>query len=638
MEDKSLIKKYENFLKLNHLELSSTSAKDFIDLEEGPSLMELSMEYVKKGTQMQSKTTKVKYFQNALKVNPENFAAKVTMVEALGYDLDKYKNILNEEYERLLKSEYLDPKYYINGIVDFSKYQETFNYLRGLRSYFITLIAKEHFDIAINIGQEILELNPTDHFHVKSSLCFLYLRAHDTISAISLFKKDDNLIPGTKELTSSFAAYLNQDSKKSKEYLSDLEAVNPYLYRLVTGEITIDLPMGLETLYSDSLYVYLGLVTIGSDLKKYESIIEESRQEHPILESLTKDELDVLKVMIFDNSLYFDTILIKKAAKKFHLVDYVSTYSDGRMDSILLALTSRGIIKNGQITIYGRMVRNCLEDYLIDESNRLKDEALKLFESNEDTKGLELLLNAMDYAPHDYFLKKIYLFHKKPFDYHYARSIIHEMGMIYKDFESFKSYSTISSRQKLEEAMDEIHYEYYKEAYKEKGIKGLIEAYQFLENQFNKYTNLVQMAQYLNKDELPDDDKHLFYNLYKEYKEKGIISYDSVVKVLLKSKLEYSDFKRKTNRIPYGIIDVKFEKFYLDILNDIMIDEILTSNELDVINLIHEGGKPLDEAKITYSYLLNSFNLEKAFFIKSKNKKQDSYELYEFVLEFLKNV
>ena len=64
MEDKALIKKYESFLKLNHLNISKESASDFIDLEGMGSLMELSMEYVRKGLTMQSKVTKNKYFIN----------------------------------------------------------------------------------------------------------------------------------------------------------------------------------------------------------------------------------------------------------------------------------------------------------------------------------------------------------------------------------------------------------------------------------------------------------------------------------------------------------------------------------------------------------------------------------------------
>ena len=65
-------------------------------------------------------------------------------------------------------------------------------------------------------------------------------------------------------------------------------------------------------------------------------IIQKSKLEHPILKSLTKDELDVLKVSIFENITYINTDYIKREAKKYHLVDYVSSFSDGRMESIML--------------------------------------------------------------------------------------------------------------------------------------------------------------------------------------------------------------------------------------------------------------------------------------------------------------
>lgn len=636
MDDKSLITKYENFLKLNKLELSQESAKDFIDLEEGPSLMELSMEYVRKGGTMQTKTTKLKYFKNALAICPDNFAAKITIIETEGYNLDRYKEALDIEYDRLLAQEYLDPKYYPNNLVDFSKYQDTFNYLRGLRSYYITLIAQEHYDMAINVGAMLLELNPSDHFHVISSQCFLYLKIKDTLSALSLFKEKSNPIIGTKELVYAYASFLNNDMKKSLDYLEDLEAINPYLYRLVTGEIAFDGNTKLEAIYSDSLYVYLGFVTIGKDLHDFEPLVKRSKDDHPILKSLTKDELDFLKVSAFEDLTYYNIDFIRKAAKNYHLVDYVSNFSDGRMESILVALASRGILKDSRLTTYGKIVMEYLEEYLFNESIKLKEEALEALNNNDNELAIAKIKAAMDYAPHDYFLKEMYLFQKEPFDYHYARNLIHEMGMLYKDFESFKSYSTIEIRQRLEEAMDEIHFMYYSNAYKEKRIIGLIDAYLKFENQFNKYTNLIQMAQYLNGDILPNDSTHLFYNLYKDYKEKGILSYDGIKDLLKKSKLEYADYKRNTGRIPYGILDEKFERNYIGALEVLSLGDIITKDELEVLKIIDKGGKPMQDASLSYSFLLHSFKLEKEFFIKEKNHK-NTYTLEDFVSDYFIN-
>jgi uncharacterized protein YlbG (UPF0298 family) len=134
-------------------------------------------------------------------------------------------------------------------------------------------------------------------------------------------------------------AYLNKDINKSLEYLSDLEAVNPYFYRLVTGEVRLPENMQIESTYSDSIYVYLSFVTLGKDLEGYEEIVNKSKNEHFILKSLTKDEIDVLTVAVFENITYIHIDFIKKAAKNYHLVDYVSNFSDGRMESILIALT-----------------------------------------------------------------------------------------------------------------------------------------------------------------------------------------------------------------------------------------------------------------------------------------------------------
>lgn len=634
MEDKSLIKKYENFLKLNHLEISSSSASDFIDLEEGPTLMELSMEYVKKGSLMRCKTTKIKYYNNALTIYKDNFAAKIAIVEANGFNASDYEDILDIEYDRLLNNDYLESKYYPEGIVDFSKYQETFNYLRGLRSYYITLVAKEEYDKAITIGNRIIELNPTDHYHIKSSLCFLYLKLKDLMSIEDLFN-DKSIIVGTKELAHSYMAFINNDINKSKEYLSDLEAANPYLYRLVTGEVRLPNTMQVESTYSDSIYVYLSFVTIGKDLEGFEPIVKESKEEHFILKSLTKDELDILKVAVFENITYINMDFIRKVAKNYHLVDYVASFSDGRMESILVALTSRGILKDNKFTIYGFFVKDFLEEYLIKEAKKIKDEALELYKNNLDHQAEERLMLAIDYSPHDYFLKKIYLFHKEPFDYHYARNLIHEMGLTYKEFDN--NNGAIFFRQSLEEAMDEIHYMYYKRAYEEQGISGLIEAYTKLENQFVKYTNLIQMAQYLNHDDLPNDAVHTFYTLYKEYIENSTLSYDKIVYILRKSKLEYSDFKRGIKRIPYDILDEKFYRAYIGVLEVIPMDEILTLEEKNVLEAIYQGKKAIDEIKQSYSYLLNIKALERSFFLKDTRNK-NKYELEDFVIEYYKKI
>ena len=633
MEDKALIKKYESFLKLNHLNISKESASDFIDLEGMGSLMELSMEYVRKGLTMQSKVTKNKYFINALIINPDNFLAKISIIENDGYELERYKEVLDIEYDRLLKNDFLEPKYYENNIVDFSKYQDTFNYIKGLRSYYISLVGNNLFEEAVKIGDEILELNPSDIFHIKSSLAFIYLSLGDTKEALNLFSNDNGIILGTRELVQAFVSYLNLEEKKSLDYLSDLEAVNPYLYRLITGEVTLGNPLNVEQKISDSIYVYLSFLVLGDLLDGFSKIVQKSKLEHPILKGLTKDELDILKVTIFENITYVNTEYIKREAKKYHLVDYVSSFSDGRMESIIVALTSRGILHKGQITTYGFVVRDALMEYLFNEAKRLKTLAEEAFLNHQDNLGIDNLLLALDYSPNDFYLKRDVLFHKSPFDFHYARGLIHELGVLYSNYASYTIYSEIKERQALEEILDEIHYRYYLEAYNQKGIQGLLDAYQKVENQFTKYTNLIQMAQYLNHEKLKDDSFHLFYTLYKEYKEKGKINYNKIIQILKKSKMEYADLKRGINRIPYRIIDEAFYYNYKSVLEQVPLDEILSKEEYETLRVIYVGGKLRDDARSSYSYLLNSRNLEKFFFLKSKRNK-DEYELSDFVLDY----
>ena len=144
------------------------------------------------------------------------------------------------------------------------------------------------------------------------------------------------------------------------------------------------------------------------------------------------------------------------------------------------------------------------------------------------------------------------------------------------------------------------------------------------------------MAQYLNGDILPNDSTHLFYNLYKDYKEKGILSYDGIKELLKKSKLEYADYKRNTGRIPYGILDERFERNYIGALEVLSLDDIITKDELEVLKIIDKGGKPMQDASLSYSFLLHSFKLEKEFFIKEKNHK-NTYTLEDFVSDYFIN-
>ncbi len=141
------------------------------------------------------------------------------------------------------------------------------------------------------------------------------------------------------------------------------------------------------------------------------------------------------------------------------------------------------------------------------------------------------------------------------------------------------------------------------------------------------------MAQYLNHEKFKDDSFHLFYTLYKEYKEKGKMNYNKIIQILKKSKMEYADLKRGINRIPYKIIDETFYYNYKSVLEQVPLDEILNKEEYETLRVIYVGGKLRDDARSSYSYLLNTRNLEKFFFLKSKRNK-DEYELSDFVLDY----
>ncbi|MBQ2471603.1 MAG: hypothetical protein II508_03300, partial [Acholeplasmatales bacterium] len=65
----------------------------------------------------------------------------------------------------------------------------------------------------------------------------------------------------------------------------------------------------------------------------------------------------------------------------------------------------------------------------------------------------------------------------------------------------------------------------------------------------------------------------------------------------------------------------------------IPLDEILNKEEYETLRVIYVGGKLRDDARSSYSYLLNTRNLEKFFFLKSKRNK-DEYELSDFVLDY----
>ena len=97
MEDDSLIKRYESFLKLNHLEISKESAEDFTDMQENITPLMLSMEYVNKGVLLKSLISRKKYFNNALIIEPNNFAAKICNLELTSFSLDESR-ILSPDF------------------------------------------------------------------------------------------------------------------------------------------------------------------------------------------------------------------------------------------------------------------------------------------------------------------------------------------------------------------------------------------------------------------------------------------------------------------------------------------------------------------------------------------------------------
>ena len=636
MEDDSLIKRYESFLKLNHLEISKESAEDFTDMQENITPLMLSMEYVNKGVLLKSLISRKKYFNNALIIEPNNFAAKICNLELTSFSLDEYKNLLDKEYERLLSLNYLDPAYYQNKIVDFIKYQETFNYLRGIRSYYIALLSASKIDEAIKVAQEILELNPNDFFHISGSLAILYLAINDTVSAEFLIQSKTNLIVGTKELVYAYSSFLNKDNDKALEYLSDLENCNPYLYRLLTGEADIDLLNHKNDDFSDACYVFIHFSIIGKTNKEFDEILKKSEKAHPLLDDLTKDEILVLEAITLDEMPYINLNSIKEASLKYNLVKEISLYQDGRILGIIDSLLVRGIIRNSILTIYGKLFKRRIEEALDEIKNNKLKEALKFIEEGSKDIGLAILKDALDYNPYDYNLKKLYLFNQSFFDFNMAKNLIEDITIRIKKLEGFYESLDYKLLQELIIISDEISYRYYSEALKG-GINSLILSYTRIENAFIKYTYLIQMAQVINNDIFSNDEIHEFYMLYKEYKELGKLNYDRIIRLLKNSKMLYAQVKMKSNLIPFKLLDPKFSGNLERAIDLVSIDEIINKEEMEFLLSFYEDNNENDLKSIEPIFIENTYKFLKSLWIIYDKDKKD-YVLAPFVKEFLKNL
>lgn len=634
MEEDSLIKKYESFLKLNNLEVSKESAIDFTDLIENVTPLMLSMEYVNKGVLLKTVPSKRKYFNTALLIDPDNFAAKICNLEISTLPLDTYEELIKDEYDRLLRNSFLETKYYENGIVDFVKYQETFNYIRGIRSYYVALISANQVEKAISIGTQILELNPSDFFHVSASLAILYLSLSDNVSANNLINNSKNLIIGTKELVEAYCAFLNNDKEKTLEYLSDLESCNPYLYRLLTIEADMTLTQSND-IFSDSMYLFVHFSIIIKPSKEFTDIILESKESHPLLDDLTKDEILILETGILDELLYYNLNSIKESSLKYNLTKEISLFPDGRIIGALESLIARGIIKDYELTIYGRLFNRKIKESLVEIKEAKKNEALILLKNGSLDIALAVIKNALDFDPHDFELKKLYLFNQKFFDFNMAREIVKEINLKIKKFEEFYLQLDFYEYQKLIKISDEVSYRYYEESLKN-GIPNLILSYTKIENAFMKYTYLIQMAQVLNNDNFLDDEVHAFYNLYKEYKEKGILSYERIKSLVKHSKMIYQEVKTKSELIPYKLLDPIFYGNLVRAIDTIELDLIIDEDEKEYLESFYETGNEYDLKFSTDPiYVKNTLKFLKSFWVIFDSQVSD-YVLAPFVKEFLK--
>lgn len=635
MKDKTILEKYESFLKLNHLKLSSESAIDFTDLEEDITPLMLSMEYVNKGVLLRSRISKKKYFNNALLIEPNNFAAKICLLETTNFTLEEYKKLLDLEYERLLKENYLEPKYYKDNIIEFQNYQDTFNYIRGLRSYYIALISAYKLEDAISIGQQLLELNPADFFHVKGSLAILYLGMKDTVSALFLIESNENLIIGTKELIESYSAYLNHDDTKALEYLNDLLNCNPYLYRLLTKEAKLDLNPHPNDEFADSTYIYVHFTIVVHPDDGFDKIIDTSLEAHPIIDDLTQDEFLVLETGVLANLAYYNLNAIKEESIHYTLVKNLATYSDNRILGILDSLKARGILKNYELSVYGELYDRRIKEALNEVKEDKKKQALSFIDEGHISVGITLLEEAIDYAPSDYELKKLILFHEGYFNFKYAKSLIDSIQKEMKDHIYFYSSGDFSRLEELIRIHDEICYRYFKEALIH-GNKDILYSLNRKEEYNLKYQYFIEMASILEGKMEVNDLSSIFSKLYYEYKTNNFLSYERIKSLLSLCKELYRDVKIKSPYMPYSLLDPIFAGNLERAIDIIPLEDILTRDEILYLTEFYEEGNTLDlhindpiYMQFTYEFIKSGFLILKdgdislASFVKDyyKNKK-----------------
>ncbi|MCR5113939.1 MAG: hypothetical protein K6A63_08390 [Acholeplasmatales bacterium] len=281
------IKLYENFCKLNKLDISSESAKEFTELIDEPNYDAdiLSEEYVDYAKDLRTKKARLNNYTKAYKISNRNVIAKVLMYESARNDANNTVNLKlvpNSKYPGKDTISFLD---FLNDAIDdqrkyiidkdlydpleerdvFTLDYECKRYLWLIKKLYVNYVELWKLDEATRIGEELLSLNPGDNLDILDSLPYLYI-ANKQYSEARILLNHKKLDKGQFYLIKAFLDLVEKKEEDSLNSLLELKKLNSHIINMI---VTSYNPKNLSNLvteqndYSYAAYIYVNSILMG---------------------------------------------------------------------------------------------------------------------------------------------------------------------------------------------------------------------------------------------------------------------------------------------------------------------------------------------------------------------------------------
>ena len=237
--------------------------------------------YLKQASQYRSKAKRYEIAKKTLDACPRCLEAYLIMAAASD-NLFQRIRLLKEGMEQATLA--LGKQFFLQQIDDFYSIQHSHLYFQIKYSYALSLWEGGYVKKAEQQCREILNLNPSDYYHVHELLYAIYLFQEDITSCLTLLKHYQD--QSTLSLYFMFLLQMKQQKfKAAREMVPLMKEANPYLYEMITHQ-RICVGTGVRSMIagseSEASYIYLLLyhqwnIQKGVDIFMIESIEQNNK-------------------------------------------------------------------------------------------------------------------------------------------------------------------------------------------------------------------------------------------------------------------------------------------------------------------------------------------------------------------------